>query len=258
MQEIDLVVCAKNNEKTIGQSLRRILTYALPHRLIVIDGQSHDRTGDIAVAHGAEVYSDNGRGLGYARNMALKLAGTTIMGFVDADAYIQSNWREMLKHFEDPTVAATSACTIYGYGNPPLQRFHEWMSKAGGHDIGFVSTLIRTESVVGVGGIREDLSAYEDWELYGRLESRGYRWISDKNVSVFHPQSLGEHLSHARHWGAGAARSNVSERRFIRAFVLSPYWGLRLAFIVHPILSLYYPVLRLSYLRGYAEGAKLD
>lgn len=254
MHEIDVFVCAKNNETTIKQSLQRILAYASPRRLIVIDGRSRDRTVEIATAMGAEVHSDDGRGLGYARNMALRLAKTSIVGFVDADAYIQSNWRDLLKHFEDPSVAAASACTIYGYGNPPLQKFHEWMSRSGGQDIGFVSTLIRTEPVVEVGGIREDLSAYEDWELYGRLESRGFRWIYDRSVIALHPQSLGEHLLHARRWGAGAARSNVSERRFVRALVVSPYWGVRLSFTVHPILALYYPLLRLFYLMGYAGG----
>lgn len=254
MERLDIVVCAKNNEATIGQSLRRILRYALPSQLIIIDGQSSDRTVKIASEMGGQVYSDHGRGLGYARNMAIQLVATPIFGFVDADAFIPSNWLDLLRHMKAPEVAAASATTIYGYGNPALQRLHEWMAVTGGVDVGFVSTIVRKDALLKVGGIREDLPAYEDWELYARLRAHGFKWISDRAVLTNHPESLPGFLLHARRWGCGARICGVGLRRFTRPLLTSPFWGVRLSVMVHPIHAIYYPLLRLFYLRGYVEG----
>jgi len=252
---MDIVVCTKNNEDTIKQSLQRILAYASPRRIIVIDGLSKDRTTQIAAAMGAEVHTDYGKGLGYARNMALGLAKSSIVGFVDADAYIQANWLTLGRHMVDRRVAAASATTLYGYGNLPLQRFHEWMAKRGGQDVGFVSTLVRKSAVLEVGGIREDLTAYEDWELKSRFDLHGFKWVCDREVVTLHPESLGGFLTHARRWGQGARRSGVDLNKFLRPFLTSPLWGIRLSAEVHPIHSIYYPLLRLAYLKGYLSEA---
>ena len=258
MEKLDIVVCTRNNEATIRQSLQRILAYGTPSRLIVIDGESTDRTTEIATTMGAQIYSDKGRGLGYARNMALQLVETPIFGFVDADAFIPNNWIDLQKHMTDPTVAAASATTIYGYGNPPLQRLHEWMADRGSGDVGFVSTIANKNALLAVGGIREDLPAYEDWELLARLKSHGFRWVSDRRVVTLHPQSLPSFLSHARRWGCGARIAGVPLRRFVRHFLTSPYWGIRIAVLVHPVHAIYYPLLRLFYLVGYVECSQCD
>jgi len=254
MQQLDIVVCTKNNEDTIQQSLQRILAYASPSRIIVIDGLSEDRTAQLATAMGAQVHTDNGKGLGFARNMALHLAKTSIVGFVDADAYVQSNFLDLLGHFNDPSVAAASAGTIYGYGNPPLQKFHEWMLQTGVQDVGFVSTLVRRQVVLKMGGVREDLPAYEDWDLYNRIIANGYKWIWDRKVVTLHPQSLRGFLWHARRWGKGARKSGVGRKRFLRDFLASPLWALKLSIRVHPLHAVYYPFLRLEYLLGSLEG----
>lgn len=254
MESFDIVVCTKNNERTIRQSLQRILAYASPAQLIVIDGQSTDETVKIASEMGAQIYSDSGRGLGYARNMALQLVGTEIFGFVDADALIPRDWLELLTHMSDPTVAAASATTIYGDGNAPLQRFHEWMADRSEEDVGFVSTIVRRSAFLKVGGIREDLPAYEDWELYARLKAYGFKWVCNRSVLTLHPQSLLSFLSHARRWGLGARRSGVGAARFVRPLLTSLFWGIKLGAQVHPIHVIYYPLLRLSYLIGYVQG----
>jgi hypothetical protein len=208
---------------------------------------------------GAEVFSDHGNGLGYARNMALRLGETELLGYIDADAFITENWLGILKHLDDPKVAAVSATTIYGYGNPPLQRLHEWLAKTKTEDVGFVSTVVRRRVVIGVGGIRDDLSTYEDWELNTRLKKAGFKWIWDRNVHTLHPETLLGFLSHVRRWGQGAKRSGPvkdgeSLSGIVVSCVTSPLWGLKFSFTLHPILAVYFPLLRLSLLIGYVEG----
>ena len=260
-KKFDIAICTKNNEPTILQSLQRIVRYASPSRLIVIDGNSTDRTTELASKIGAEVFSDHGKGLGYARNMALNLSETELLGYVDADAFITEDWLDILRHMNDPMVAAVSAATIYGYGNPPLQRFHEWLAKTKTDDVGFVSTIVRRDIVIGVGGIRQDLQAYEDWELRTRLRKGGFKWIWDRSVHTLHPESLLGFLSHVRRWGQGARKSGLRSeeenlRRIVESCFTSPLWGLKFCFTLHPIFAVYYPLLRFSFLKGYAEASR--
>lgn len=256
MKRFDIVVCTRNNESTIRQCIERILKCAAPHRLIVIDGKSSDRTTEIASQLGAEIYSDDGNGLGYARNMALKLSISPLLGFVDADALIPNNWLSLHEHFKDPNVATASAATIYGYGNPPLQKLYEWLAKTSNEDAGFVGTIVRREAIIEAGGIREDLQAYEDWELKTRLKNHGMKWVWDRKVVIHHPLSMRSYLSHVRHWGKGAGKSGVAagKRRTFLSFAGSPIVGLKLAYRVHPIHAVCYPMMRLAFLTGYLEA----
>jgi glycosyltransferase involved in cell wall biosynthesis len=254
-ERFDVAVCTKNNESTIRPSLERVLKYATPSRLIVIDGKSTDRTIEIASNLGAEIYSDSGKGLGHARNMALKLANTQLLGFVDADAFIPSNWLELREHLKRPRVAAASATTIYGYGNPPLQRLHEWIARTAKEDAGFVGTIVNRELVLSVGGIREDLPTAEDWELKRRLQARGLKWVWDRSVVILHPMTMRMFLRHFRGWGRGAGKGHTTSRwRVVRSLVISPAHAIRLALEVHPIHLFYYPLMRLWFLIGYLEA----
>jgi glycosyltransferase involved in cell wall biosynthesis len=251
----DIAVCTKNNESTIRPSLERVLKYAAPRRLIVIDGKSTDRTIEIASDLGAKIYSDSGKGLGHARNMALKLANTSLLGFVDADAFIPSNWLELREHLKRPRVAAASATTIYGYGSPPLQRLHEWIARTAKEDAGFVGTIVNRELVLSVGGIREDLPTAEDWELKRRLQARGLRWVWDRGVVILHPMTMRTFLRHFRGWGRGAGMGQtISTSQVLRLFLTSPVHAMRLALEVHPIHLFYYPLMRLFFLIGYLEA----
>jgi glycosyltransferase involved in cell wall biosynthesis len=259
MKQIDVAICTRNSEKTLHQSLERVIRHASPRRLIVIDGDSSDKTVEIASRFGAEIYTDGGRGLGYARNMALELASTDLLGFVDADALIPSNWLSLCDHFRDSHVAAASGANLYGYGNPPLQRFHEWVIRHAEEDVGFVGTIVKRKVVIGVGGISKILQTYEDWELKARLDAHGYRWVWDRNVVNHHPLSMREYLKRARLWARGTGMSGVatSRYRYFKSFALSPLRGLRLASMVHPIHAIYYPMVQFQFLIGFLEGRKI-
>ena len=82
-KDTTLVVCAKNEEQTLGD----ILVQATPlvHDVIVIDGHSADQTAAIASDSGARVVKDNGRGKGAAIRCAVPLISTPITVFMDAD-----------------------------------------------------------------------------------------------------------------------------------------------------------------------------
>jgi dolichol-phosphate hexosyltransferase len=78
-----IVVAARNEEETIGAVLSALRP--LTDDLVVVDGRSTDRTYAIALAHGARVVQDTGRGKGEAVRLGLEVARHAITVFFDAD-----------------------------------------------------------------------------------------------------------------------------------------------------------------------------
>ena len=80
---VTVVIPAKDEEGLIGEIVDAVKPHA--DEVLVIDGHSKDRTREIAIAHGARVIQDNGRGKGEALRMSLDAATTGIVVFIDAD-----------------------------------------------------------------------------------------------------------------------------------------------------------------------------
>ncbi len=82
--KITIIIPAKDEEETIGRIVESVLPFG--DRVLVIDGHSRDATRERAVAAGAEVVLDNGRGKGDAYKVGIQEAGRDgIMVFMDAD-----------------------------------------------------------------------------------------------------------------------------------------------------------------------------
>ena len=257
--KVDVVVCAKNSGETLKPVLERVFRHVPVNRLIVIDGESHDETVSIAEEYGAEIYSDGGKGLGYARNMALSLVETSIFAFIDADTLIPKNWFSLIRHFEDPKVAVANGYTLFGCNNPVLKALSEYKLRREGYEPpSFSNALVRVKPVVEVGGIREDLPSCEDNELRERLGEHGYRWIVDKRIVAHHPRSLSQHLTHVKWWGRGSRASGKPISLHAWFLIKSLGSALKLSFQAHPALLIYYPLLRLSMYMGYLEEAESE
>ena len=256
--EIEVVVCTKDNDRTVGQALRCIVNYVPVSRLVVIDGGSCDDTLAIVRAFSADVYEDNGHGLGYARNMALEIVRTPLFAFIDADVYIPRNWFSLVRYFRQPSTVAANGVTLYGYGTPALQKMYERMYRKIATHVCFTNTLLKKDAIKSLGGIRRDLPSNEDWDLYERVRKNNLKWITDKNVVSLHPQSLTGHLRHMRWWARGAAKRRSALRPFASSLIFSPLRAIELGVTCHPVLLLYYPILRLYALIGYAEGISIE
>src|SRR5687767_6232476 len=70
---VTVVVCARNRGSVIGRCLDSVLA-ASPAEIIVVDGNSTDDTVAVARARGVTVISDNGSGLGAARQLGASAA----------------------------------------------------------------------------------------------------------------------------------------------------------------------------------------
>lgn len=81
--KISVVIAAKNEGKTIQELVRKSKRYA--DEVLVIDGNSTDRTAMLAREAGARVYLDNRKGKGAAIRQGIAKAGGELLVFIDAD-----------------------------------------------------------------------------------------------------------------------------------------------------------------------------
>jgi len=82
-QRITVVILARNEERTIGRIVREVAPYA--SEVLVMDGNSSDRTAAEAEAAGAVVRQDPGKGKGSAVRASFTLARGDIIVLMDAD-----------------------------------------------------------------------------------------------------------------------------------------------------------------------------
>jgi glycosyltransferase involved in cell wall biosynthesis len=80
---VSVVIPAKDEEGVIGDVVDAVKRFA--DEILVVDGHSSDRTAAIAIAHGARVFQDGGRGKGEALRLAVMEAVMDIVVFIDAD-----------------------------------------------------------------------------------------------------------------------------------------------------------------------------
>jgi dolichol-phosphate mannosyltransferase len=88
---ITILLPAKNEEDGIEATfaalpVRRLLHLGYPVEILVADGRSHDRTREVAVAHGARVIQQLGSGKGRGVRAALGVAKGEYIVMLDADA----------------------------------------------------------------------------------------------------------------------------------------------------------------------------
>ena len=95
MNEISVIVCTKNAEVMIEGCLKSIKENQ-PLEIIVVDGNSADRTVEIARKYTDKIYSDEGKGLAYARQLGAEKAKGEYVAYVDSDVILPSNTLERM------------------------------------------------------------------------------------------------------------------------------------------------------------------
>jgi glycosyltransferase involved in cell wall biosynthesis len=80
---LTIIIPARNEERTVAEIVTKCKQYS--DDVVVIDGHSTDKTGDIARKCGAKVYLDHGKGKGEALRCGIEKAQGEIFVFLDAD-----------------------------------------------------------------------------------------------------------------------------------------------------------------------------
>lgn len=89
---VSIIIPAYNEEYLLGATLGAvdagIAAMGVPAEVIVVDDGSNDRTAGIARDQGARVVSVNVRHIAAARNAGARVAGGSVLIFVDADTIV--------------------------------------------------------------------------------------------------------------------------------------------------------------------------
>ena len=181
--EISVIIPALNEEKYLGRTLDGLRRQSFKNfETIVVDGGSRDSTRRIAGRY-AKVIIERRPGIGRGRNAGAARARGSILVFIDADTKPSPS---LLKEYH---LALGSGNAVAATGPIlPLEKSSRRIN------LGFklvsvfmvrVSILIGRPSIVGsnfavrkdvfdrLGGFKNSLITYEDWELSHRLKKSG-------------------------------------------------------------------------------------
>jgi glycosyltransferase involved in cell wall biosynthesis len=218
---VSVVVCARNRASSIGRCLESVFA-GRPAEVIVVDGLSTDGTATIARRSGAVVVSDDGRGLGAARERGAELASQDDIVFVDADATILPDTLEALYLEAHESVYDAIQARL----ECPPGPLTYWQSgeiwRRGAQErpgratvLGCQATLIRRALVRRVGFDPVFTGAAEDHDFFFRARAAGAVLGHSARAVAYHEDraSLREFMSQRFWYGRGMARLVVRHRR---------------------------------------------
>ena len=198
LARITAVVPVRNGEDLLADCLHSLRAAGLT-RIVVVDGMSTDRSRDIAEAFGAEVLSDEGKGLPYARTLGALSASSPLVLLVDCDVVFPPDALARLVHeFDEGEYVALQAGQLSvsgpGYWGQALVDHHR--NGRSRFWFGLVATLFDREVLLQT-GFDESFTSGEDIELRWRLRDLGHRTGVSQDVVVEH-RFAGDDFAFAR------------------------------------------------------------
>lgn len=194
MKRITVVVPTYEEERSIESFLKQFEEQTVPRsefEIIIVDGDSKDRTREIAEKYADEVIIQRGEGIGGARNDGVDAASTPFIATTDADTVLPERWLEiMLSHFEkgDDVVAVVGpdgpiensmkARIVYFL----LRNIIYIATFFGLYTTGGTNSGFRKSAFLEVGGYRS-LPHSDDVEIGFRLKEEG-RIVYDRDLYV--------------------------------------------------------------------------
>lgn len=254
-----LGLVVKNNEKTIGKTVESLLNIDYPFsnlEVIVVDGRSVDKTKEI-ITKGFGVckfkwimLSDDGKGLGYARELVVENAKGKYIIWVDGDHVLPSDY--VKKHIQlmesYPKLAGAEAFVETARRNivETLEEYfwdHVNRRRAKNSELksmGSAGAIYRVSAVREAGGYDTEIKgACEDVDLSKRLLKRGWKLAINSRVKYTH-LARSSWLSLWRQWfwyGYGGHYINHKYPRSVNIFAYLPprtiLSGFRLASIYY-------------------------
>jgi cellulose synthase/poly-beta-1,6-N-acetylglucosamine synthase-like glycosyltransferase len=206
---VTIGICTLNCHDTIAETLNSILTLIYPTdkmQVVLVDGKSKDDTLKIAaeiLGHSKlnwQIATDDGHGLGYARQLIVELSKGVYVAFVDSDQQLHPDFlHNALEHLKTGSkVVAVRGVQGLTYNLPmsgALENYamyiaeHEAQLEASVINFALGGSMFKKDAIIEAGGFREMFRfAAEDTDLAARLNRLGYK-IHNLHSAVFYHYS---------------------------------------------------------------------
>jgi len=198
---VSVIVLTKNSARTLNACLNAIIRSKFkPKEVIIIDGGSTDNTLEIAREFQVNsILNDEGKGLGYARDIGWRATSSDYILFVDSDVVLKEDFIQIAMNImeKDKTLGALAGklepichgkdiMSLWMMRNLAIT-LHKNASSYPEYELESLHTAVtmfRREALEKVEGFDHDMRlALEDWTISYKLLSSNYKLAYINNFS---------------------------------------------------------------------------
>jgi glycosyltransferase involved in cell wall biosynthesis len=222
-EKVSIIAAARNEEKTIRQSLESLLNQTYNNiEIIIVTDDSEDRTDEIAEEYAEKypfikhyVIEYKGRGCVIPRIEGIKRSTGEILFMVDADAYYSKDYIEKcIRHLKDPHVGGVIGKIRIWEPKTILSKYRDVQYRLRWDDEENMDREIREGKIAPwifrqelyekLGGYDERLAYGEDRDFGRRMLKADYKIIYEPSTEWYHRwedyvlKSIGENYSRGK------------------------------------------------------------
>ncbi len=211
---VSVIIPAMNAARTIEDCLDSVRE-SNPAEIIVVDGNSTDRTVEIARKYTDRIYSDGGRGPSYAHQLGAEQATQPHIAYVDADTVLpQGTLAQLLAELKASDNVSMTATMVAANMSTYCERVTDWNSRLrqtrrGG---GLFATVLKRETVLKYPFDAAIKPVGDDKDFLMRVEREGYK-AGTSSALVYH-----RHLADLRSLFKSRLTYGRGSARFIRKY----------------------------------------